>query len=298
MFTLFDFRQKKARKLHEQGEALSGQGRDDEAIEKYHAAIELDPESEASFYNLGLIYKYRNNWTESFKYNQKAYELDPGDEAARWNLGIAATALRDWGTARRAWLDNGIELDEGEGPIQCDFGLTPVRLNPDDNAEVVWARRIDPARAKIVSVPLPESGFCAGDIVLNDGAPVGYRKYGDSERPVFNVLELFTASGLSTFKAVIRVAEQADIDQLDAMLSDKDMIMEDWTTNFRILCKACSEGRPHDDHDHHQTEEWAPEHSLGIAAGSLDAIEEVLQGWADSAKRRLLSLECVLTRKT
>ena len=135
-------------------------------------AIKADPEKSESHYNLGLIYKYRNDWGNSRAYNRRACELDPQDEAARWNLAIAATALRDWKTARLAWHDQGLHFDSDEGPINSDFGQTPVRLNPDGSTEVVWARRIDPVRARIENVPMAASGYRCGDIVLHDGAAV------------------------------------------------------------------------------------------------------------------------------
>ena len=286
----------KAKKYFDEAQVLEAEGRDAEALEKYLAVLELDPTDIASYYNIGLIHKYQNNWLESFKYNQQAYTLDPEHAAARWNLGIAATALRDWVTARRCWQDNGIQLDEGDGPIQCDFGITPVRLNPDGNGEVVWARRIDPARAKIENVPFPESGFCGGDIVLHDGAPVGYRKYGDSERPVFNVLALFEPSSLNTYKAVVSVASQADIDNLVVLLEEEDIHMEDWLMNSRALCKACSEGRPHIQHDQELKMPWVPQHDIGIAAVSEAAVEQVLRQWSDNTRRQVISLECVFAR--
>ena len=297
MFKLFNFKQKKIDKLFDIAHELDEQGREEEAIEKYKQVIALDPEYSTCYYNIGLIYKYNYDWTNSFDYNQKAYELNPDSEAARWNLGIAATALRDWSTARKVWHDAGIELDDNDGPINGDFGLNPVRLNPDEDAEVVWAQRIDPARAKIVSVPLPESGYCAGDIVLNDGAPVGYRKYGDDERAVFNVLELFQASALSTFKADVKVSEQSDIDALEKLFEEQGIICEDWTMNYRILCKACSEGRPHDEHDHEGEKEWSAEHEIAIAVTTKKEIENILNEWKNDSTRIVNDLSCVYSRK-
>jgi len=188
---LFDLKKKKAQKLHNEAQELSDEGNDEKAIELYLKAIELDPIKSESFYNVGLIYKYQGQWEKSYKYNVQAYRLDPEDEAARWNLAIAATALRKWREVRTAWQENGIEIDGETGPIDMDFGMTPVRLNPDDDGEVVWATRIDPVRGRIDSIPYKESGFKHGDIVLHDGAAVGYREIGENEYPVFNVLELF-----------------------------------------------------------------------------------------------------------
>ncbi|MHB1173892.1 MAG: tetratricopeptide repeat protein [Sulfuriferula sp.] len=86
---LFDFKKRKASRLHEKAQQLEKECKIDEAIAKYLEAIALDPEKSESYYNLGLIYKYQGEWQKSFEFNQKANELHPEDEAARWNLAIA-----------------------------------------------------------------------------------------------------------------------------------------------------------------------------------------------------------------
>ena len=220
-----------AQKLHEAARALEHEGDGAEAIALYKQAIAADPEKAESYYNIGLIYKYRNDWPNSFAYNQRANALDPDDEAARWNMAIAATALRDWPTARQAWRDQGITL-EGEGPIEDDFGQTPVRLNPDgENVEVVWARRIDPVRARIENIPMPSSGYRCGDVVLHDGAPVGYRMLGERECSVFNVLELFAPSPLATFELRINLASPQEAERLLETFLEAGLDTEDWTAS-------------------------------------------------------------------
>lgn len=52
---LFDFKAKKAEKLHAQAQQLDEEGKSHEAIQKYLEAIECDPEKSASYYNIGLI---------------------------------------------------------------------------------------------------------------------------------------------------------------------------------------------------------------------------------------------------
>jgi hypothetical protein len=271
----------KAQDLLEMGIALRREGRDDEAIARYREAIAIDPARAALYYNIGLIYKYRNAWADSLDWNRKAYELDPGDEAARWNLAIAATALRDWATARRAWADNGIKLDDdGDGPIEDNFGNTPVRINPDGDAEVVWAHRIDPVRARIYSIPYPESGFRYGDVVLHDGAPTGKRTSGGREYSVFNVLELFAPSPLSTFRLDFEAASEEVAHALYQAFDDADITVEDWTASVQVICKQCSEGTPH---EHSAADEapqpWKLERMVGIAASSYEEIEAVLDAW-------------------
>ena len=287
---LFNLNKKKAQKLHEQGQDLSDEGKDAEAIELYLKAIALDPTKSESFYNIGLIYKYQNEWLLSLEYNQKAYGLAPDDEAARWNLAIAATALREWDIVRSAWEDNGISLEGNSGPIDMNFGITPVRLNPEDGAEVVWASRIDPVRARIDSIPYPESGFKYGDIVLHDGAAVGYREIGENEYPVFNVLELFESSAYETTTVTVRVSDDSDLKELEELFASTQHQFEDWTSNVGNICKQCSEGRPHDNHDQELEGTWNPERTLGVAVFASEDIELLFDVWDEKSNGTLVRL--------
>ena len=184
--------------------------------------------------------------------------------------------------------------------------MTPVRLNPDDNAEVVWARRIDPARAVIDNIPYPDSGFRCGDIVLHDGAPVGERESGGRVYSVFNVLELFEASANSTFETEVRARDAADLGSLTAALDAAKVDHEVWTSNVRTLCKQCSEGLTHTQHDEVAPAGWPDSHVLGISATSPEAAREVIDRWSaggggflsrlvgKAKAERLLRFECAL----
>lgn len=287
----FKINKKKAQKFHEEGQVLSDEGKDAEAIAAYLKALEIDPNKSETFYNIGLIYKYQGEWVKSLEHNLKAYELDPEDESARWNLAIAATALRKWEIVRDAWKDNGIELEGDTGPINMNFGLTPVRLNPDDSAEVVWATRIDPVRAIIDSIPYKESGFRHGDIVLHDGAAVGYRESGERKYPVFNVLEHFESSNYSTVIASVRITSDDDLEELEVLFSETPHVFEDWTMNIRTLCKQCSEGEPHDHHDEELAEEWASDRTLGIAVADGESINNLFDMWQSKTNGVLVTLD-------
>ncbi len=276
---------KKAEELHQQAMALSDAGEDDLALKKYFEALELDFSRATTHYNIGLIYKYRRQWPESLRYNKRAVDLDAADGAANWNLAIAATALRDWKTARQVWHRLGMPIEEGDSPIAANFGITPVRLNPDDNAEVVWSRRIDPVRARITSIPYPRSGFRYGDVVLHDGAAVGYREYEGREYSVFNVFELFEPSAYATYEAELSGVNPEDIQALQSICDELGVECEDWTTSVRNICKQCSEGRPHEHHDHDQEEQWQDRHLVGLAAVGEDALRLALDRWQSGARK-------------
>jgi hypothetical protein len=295
------FSSRRAESLHSAGVECSETGNEDGAIENYNKALALDPERGDTLYNLGLIYKYRRAWRESFDFNARARELQPTDEATLWNLGIAATALRDWSTARDVWRTLKIITVEGEGPIVGDLGQTPVRVNPEgleDRAiEVVWSERLCPVRSRITNIPTGATGFRYGDIVLHDGAPVGYRlNSSGKERPVFNVLELFEPSRFSTYEGSIEVESAEGLKELERACESAGIEIEDWTANIRSLCKACSEGRPHELHDQKLNEAaaWAPKRRVGFGAVALESLNGVLGAWAAKPKRRVSEMRCTL----
>ncbi len=232
----------------------------------YREAARLDPRWAAPWFNLGLLHKGARRWTASLDASRRAVALDPGHAAATWNLGIAATALGDWPEARRAWRGYGMDVPDGEGPIEMKLGPVPIRLVDE---EVVWCVRLDPARARIDSVPFPESGRCRGDVLLHDGAPHGYRTIGDREFPVFEELALLAASRLSTWTVDVDVADPGSAAALVSAFARRGLSAEDWTTQVRLLCKACSEGRTHARGEEPPAAGWSRAHApveLGLAA--------------------------------
>jgi hypothetical protein len=272
-------RRKRAEVLNTQAMALQDERRLKEASALFLEAAAADPTWAAPLYNLGLLFKRERNWRLSAKYNRRATKIDTHHEAAWWNLGIAATAVRRWKLARAAWRGFGIKLPDGAGPVELPCGFGPIRLDPDGDAEVVWAYRLDPARAELVSIPFPESGFRWRDIVLNDGAPVGYRMYKGQEVPVLNAIEVFEPSTFGTFVAHVHLPNNEQyLARLAEVAAKLGGSAEDWSTSVRILCRACSEGRPHGAHD---TEAKPPEgaHIIGIAAQDRRHASTILATW-------------------
>jgi tetratricopeptide (TPR) repeat protein len=289
--TIHSLDEHRAQKLHEEGQSLYAEGRETEAIKKYLEAIACDPQKSETHYNLGLVYKYQGNWEKSFEFNLTANKLAPDDEAARWNLAIAATALRRWDIARKAWLENEIKLDGDSGPINMNFGQTPVRLNANEDGEVVWAQRIDPVRARILNIPFRGSGFGHEDVVLHDGAAVGHRVREGREYPVFNVLEMFERSSFETCVATVSVTDSKHIEALEEIVTASNSVIEDWTANVQILCRKCSEGIPHDHNDHEVQSIWSNERRLGIARHPDDNLETLLEQWQKQTGAKVISVE-------
>ncbi|QZA80911.1 hypothetical protein [Deefgea piscis] len=258
----------------------------DEALAEQHflAALAIDEQDAVTNYDLALLYKYQSRWAESLRYNRRTTELNPEDEAAWWNMGIAATAMADWETAAKAWAFFGVTLPlnaaENAAP-DLKLGLIPVRITQGDQVELLWANRLDPARAQIVSVPMPDCGVRYQDIVLIDGAPRGTRELNGKDVPVFDWLEFWQRANYSTYVLEANVPSALEANTLDEMIAESDMALEDWGSNVQMLCKACSEGTPHEHHDtaSEATVAWQPERQFGVAALNDQALADVLDAW-------------------
>lgn len=230
-------------------------------------------------YNKGLQAKYEGRWQQSFEHNRLAAQLNPEDEAAWWNLAIAATALHDWDEARRAWIACGVIPNESEGEVTTPENWACVRLVPDDSAEVVWGKRIDPARIRIMNIPLPESDRLYGDIILNDGAQEGTRVSNGTEYPVFNELQVWRRSDFSTFRVEVVGATAEAKSTLERLCEESGLHFEDWGT-VRRLCATCSRGNPgpHDCSDVSQDDRGI---HFGIAARAQDSVARLLAEWRE-----------------
>jgi tetratricopeptide (TPR) repeat protein len=265
-----------AQRFNNQGMQLQETGDEVGAEAAYRSAIAAAPDWSAPVYNLGLLYKYQCRWEESFAFTQRAAEMATNDQASWWNLGIAATALGRWADARRAWAACGINVPPGDGPPEFNWGSTPIRLDPEGDAEVVWARRLDPARARIASVPLPHSSYHWGDVVLIDGAVEGERVVDGRPYPVFNALQLLGASGFQTFIIELATSDPASLAALEACAAQRGGGAEDWGTSTRVLCRDCSLGRPHE----HPVGTASPAHPhCGLAARDHAHADEIITDW-------------------
>jgi hypothetical protein len=197
------------------------------------------------WFDAALAHKFRRDWPNAHRLGTEAARRAPRGEQdpAFWNLGIAATVLRDWPTARDAWQGYGIQLRPGAGEIVEDFGLTCLRLDPDDAPEVVWARRLCPTRARVVSVPMG-AGRRFGEIVLHDGAPNGEREVDGRRYPVFDEILRWQTSPLASFTVLVEAGAPADVDELIERFEGEGLGAEP-QSSVDAVCRCCSEGTVH-----------------------------------------------------
>jgi tetratricopeptide (TPR) repeat protein len=284
------------RDLQERANAAYEGGRLREAEALYQQLVQLRPDGDAFHFRLGIVHKYLREWPLSLRHNLRSLELSgEHDEGASWNAGIAATAIGDWAQARRQWQACGIDIEPGEGEIEENFGPIGLRLNPWLGGETVFALRIDPARARIANVPLPDSGHRYGDIVLHDGLQVGERHYLGHTVPVFNELERLVPSEFISFCVFVGADSDEAIEELQSLEIESVGMVEDWTRALRHECLRCSYGIPHRHHRHEagNDADWNPDRTLGIAARTDAAVRGLLEAWIAQAphSRRLDAIE-------
>ncbi|MCE7081850.1 hypothetical protein [Streptomyces sp. ST2-7A] len=298
---------------------LIDDGRYEDAGELLTRAADLEPWLSESWFNLALLHKFRHDWERSRAAGLRAVALLERHAGAPdwWNVGIAATALQDWPLARRAWQAYGLDVPQRQGasdePLGMALGGAAVRLSPEGESEVVWGRRLDPARMVIRNIPLPSSGRRWGEVVLHDGVPNGERTIIGPDghttvHPVFDEIELWAPSSVPTWVVLLEAAEESDRDALERLAAEAGYAAEDWSSSVRLLCRACSESRmpseqgdglaQHDPHDHSVPGRpgplghtgagmlWSPERECGLAAPA-SLVKGLLDGWvADSPDTR------------
>ena len=191
-------------------------------------------------------------------------------------------------------------MDESDGQIEGNFGLTPIRLNPDRPSlalevqaaygatEVVWCWRRSPAHAVIASVPLPESGHRFRDVLLHDGEPKGTRGDGAREVSVFDEITRLWESGIPTWQAQVSGLSISDIEAVSDLFEDQGLGADNWS-GMNILCSDCSHGSPSRDHHHQRPSEGTT--ILGLA-GPEDDVAQCLNTWETTTpEASVLALE-------
>lgn len=240
----------------------------DEIAEKSYARlVELLPNASWAHYNQGLFFKTRGRFTEGVKANQKAIDLaKEASDSHLWNLGICATGSGQGDIALKIWKEIGQKIEMGRfdlpegGYPSCKVRLAQHPLaerNADHDdpglEETIWIERLSPCHGIIRSVLYHDLGIDYGDVILIDGAPITYHKYGGKQIAVFPHLATIRKNHYQFFDFAGTQSAEGELGDISEHL-EKDAVIYSHTENFSILCSACWHNATID-HEHKKSEE-------------------------------------------
>jgi tetratricopeptide (TPR) repeat protein len=130
------------------GLALRQEGRVDEAISQYQNALQIRPRYAAAHNNLGLAFLQKGKVDEAIAHFQNALQIKPGYADAHFNLG---NALQQKGRVDEAisQYQEGLQSKPDSAPGQCVLGIALLQKGRVDEAisHLQKALQIDPGYA-------------------------------------------------------------------------------------------------------------------------------------------------------
>ena len=99
-----------------------------------------------------------------------------------------------------------------------------------------------------------------------------------------------------TYEAAVDVGTAEEFQGLERLCESAGIEIEDWTASLKSLCKACSEGRPHEGHDRELKEpvSWSKKRRVGFAALDLESLNGVLRQWEQKPGQNVSGIQCTL----
>ena len=235
---------------------LMGRQKDDLAERSYRRLVELDPENPYAHYGFGLFCKTRGRFAEGMAANQRALDLigDRNPEAIQWNLGICATGAGAGAgqVALDLWRSLGNTLEIGPHGLPAGgYPMCKVRLaerplaertaNSDDPGlqESIWVERLSPCHGIVRSVLMQtDLGVDFGDMVLFDGAPITYHRYGERTVAVFPHLATLHPGNHHFYHFAATQPESGVVERVNDALKGQALIYSH-TENCYSLCACC-----------------------------------------------------------
>jgi len=134
---------------HNQGVDYAQQGRLDDAIREFQAALRIDPSLAMAHYNLGLVYDGQRRWHEVIGQYEAALRIDPGLAAAHYRLGVAHEREGHLNQAIRQY-EAALRINASDADVQCSLGVAYYKQRSYDKAmsALQTATRLGSSRAQ------------------------------------------------------------------------------------------------------------------------------------------------------
>ena len=197
-------------------------------------------------------------------------------------------------TARQAWNHLGYDFPEKHKIIKMNLGNVPVRINRNKQPEIIWATKIDPARAYIASVPQPSSDRRFRDLILIDHTPSGFHIQNGNKVPIFDELQLLKPSRKWTFIAFLNTDNPMDVLTLDQLCTKAKLGFDNWSKATRQFLKESKDTLPEYFDETILQNFNRDNHLVAISAEWQRDVREILEAWKIVTLKGYSGLRCVL----
>jgi hypothetical protein len=272
---------------------MTGSADDKAALEAMQESLRLRPEDGWRWFQLGLIHKWRGRWNEGVEANRRARELGAESQGVLWNLAICAMGAGFYPLAASVMKELGMKGEVGEDgiftgsfdPVQVRISSLGEGIDPavhvvgaEPDFEYIWIERHSLVHGTILNATIHDMPADFGDVVLFDGAAVGYRDDGTTRVPRFPLLQKLRSGAVRRYRFRAQQPHGGFLEGLSEKLpTGTTFYVHDEQVN--MLCRDCATaGRVSDDHPHADSSFVSgklivPEASLGAAlAEQLDAL--------------------------
>jgi len=244
------------------------------AVKLYKKIGKVCPQWFPPFERLGLLYKYRQDWKAALYYSKKTVALNPSNQNAWWDLGIAATAMKRWRIAKSVWSKFGMPNKK-----PAPSGKASVRLSVGEKFEIVEVDLLDPARARITSIPFPGADRRYNDVVLYDRVVSGYYRSKEVKIPVYEELGLLKRSVYQTASCWLHNAGEQDVLKLEQLCHQYRLGFEVWSNAQLNSATAGSKKIPEYQHIEDLNPSGEEAVWVALAAKSPRQLRAVLDSW-------------------
>jgi hypothetical protein len=234
---------------------------------------------------VGLCHKYAGRFAEGLAANLRALEGQPEDTAALWNAAICATGAGQAEEAVEAWRKLGLPVKVGPDgyPRLEGIPMAQVRLStagpvaqggmarPGERGdfEYLWVQPHSPCHGELLTPTLYDLAADVGDLVLWDGAPLGFRRIGNERVPRFSMLAVLARGRRRAFRFFGTQEEAGQVAALEELLPEGSQVYVH-TEQVMPICHACAHGDVGEPHRH--------EHASALVHGKLVVPPEVALG--------------------
>ncbi len=124
------------------GRALQMDGRDDEALDAYRKAIEIDPRHGDAYNNVATLYHENGDLNEAIRWYHEALRWYPNYDEIYVNLGDAHFKMGEIDTAAQMF-EKALSIDGAKGSTWSNYGLILMEEKRFDEAASAYAKAIE-----------------------------------------------------------------------------------------------------------------------------------------------------------